>query len=95
MQLRKLPVALVVSFPTLRRGEVAWVLLVGCCWLLVAGWVLLVGLLYLSAAGKIVMRFVTRSERYRRKRPPLPDSNSLIAARVAAFGMRTSKGSPF
>lgn len=78
MQLRKLPVALVVSFPTLRRGEVAWVLLVG--------------LLYLSAAGKIVMRFVSRSERYRRKRPPLPDSNSLIAARVAAFGMRTSKG---
>jgi len=95
MQLRKLPVALVVSFPTLRRGEVAWVLLVGCCWLLVAGWVLLVGLLYLSAAGKIVMRFVARSERHRRKRPPLPDSNSLIAARVAAFGMRTSKGSPF
>jgi hypothetical protein len=88
MQLRKLPVALVVSFPTLRRGEVAWVLLV-------ASWVLLVGLLYLSAAGKIVMRFVARSERHRRKRPPLPDSNSLIAARVAAFGMRTSKGSPF
>ena len=57
MQLRKLPVALMVSFPTLRRGEVAWVLLV-------ASWVLLVGLLYLSAAGKIVMRFVTRSERH-------------------------------
>jgi hypothetical protein len=37
MQLRKLPVALMVSFPTLRRGEVAWVLLVGCCWLLDAG----------------------------------------------------------
>ena len=39
MQLRKLPVALVVSFPTLRRGEVAWVLLVVSCWLGVAGWV--------------------------------------------------------
>jgi hypothetical protein len=48
MQLRKLPVALVVSFPTLRRGEVAWVLLVGCCWLLVAGWVLLVGCCWLG-----------------------------------------------
>ncbi len=36
MQLRKLPVALVVSFPTLRRGEVAWVLLVVSCWLGVA-----------------------------------------------------------
>ena len=32
MQLRKLPVALMESFRTLRRGEVAWVLLV-------AGWV--------------------------------------------------------
>ena len=46
MQLRKLPVALVVSFPTLRRGEVVWVLLVGCCWLLVVGcWLLVVGAL--------------------------------------------------
>jgi hypothetical protein len=39
MQLRKLPVALMVSFRTLRRGEVAWVLLVVSCWLGVAGWV--------------------------------------------------------
>lgn len=64
MQLRKLPVALVVSFPTLPRSEVVWVLLVVSCWLGVAGCWLLVGLLYLSAAGKIVMRFVARSERY-------------------------------
>ena len=35
MQLRKLPVALMESFRILRRGEVLWVLLVGCCWLLV------------------------------------------------------------
>ena len=33
MQLRKLPVALMESFRILRRGEVAWVLLVAGCWL--------------------------------------------------------------